>query len=167
MNDASRDAQPGWGIGLKISFALNLFLAALICGHLLRAQMHKNPEISLARALANASASLSEPDAAKFNAVMQHNAPMYADALKRLADARLELRRQISAEPFDSNASRQAFAQWQLSLGNFNHDIGDTLVDALAVISPEGRSRILAARFQAPPGSRTDANASGPQGRTP
>jgi uncharacterized membrane protein len=140
----------GWRWALLGSLVLNLFLAALIGGFLLRTRLHGHiPEMSLARALSNAEATLSPPDAAKFDKVMRQQAPQFADSALQLAKARNELERQITADPFDSRSAKLAYHDWTEKLDKFDHAIGDTLVDALAQVSPEGRRKLIAFRFQA------------------
>jgi len=134
----------GWKVTLLVSLLANLFLIALICGHLLHSRMHaRRAGSSIAHALINAGAALSEPDATVFNAIVRRDAPQYAAAAQRLTTAREELRRQIARNPFDADATRRAYAAWQESLNDYAKDIGSTMVDALDHISPEGRRKIL------------------------
>lgn len=140
---------PAWRrFALPVSVILNLFFVALIGGHVLRTRMDERAAASapLMRALANADAILSAPDAAAFNAVMRHDAPRYVEAAHQLEAARDQLERQITAEPYNPAAVRQALAAWQLSWDRFMGDIGDPLVDALAQVSPEGRRKLVAVR---------------------
>src|SRR6185437_3653581 len=97
---------------LPISILLNLFLVALIGGHLLR---HRSYDVaagspSLPRILANAQASLSAPDAATFGTVMRRDAPRYLESARQLVQARAALEHQITAQPFDAVAAKEAFA---------------------------------------------------------
>jgi uncharacterized membrane protein len=135
-------------IALPASLVLNFFLIALIGGHLLRYQIDDvGPATSLlARALADAEASLSAPDAAAFGAVIRRDAPRYAEAGQQLADARDVLEHQIVAEPFNQAAVRQAFATWHASQNHFFDNFSSTLVEALAQVSPEGRQKLVVER---------------------
>jgi hypothetical protein len=142
---------------LPASVLLNLFLIALIGGHFLR---HRADDVgpgavSLPRILANAQASLSASDAAAFGAVMRRDAPHYLESARKLADARAQLERQVTAQQFNEPAARQAFALWQASANRFFDDIGSTLVEALAHVSPEGRQKLVANRRKAQQGFRT------------
>jgi hypothetical protein len=140
----------GWRWALLGSLVCNLFLAALIGGFLLRTRLHGHiPEMSLARALSNAEATLSPPDAARFDQVMKQQAPQFAASALQFAKARNELEGQIMAEPFDSRTAKLAYRDWTEKLDKFDHAIGDALVDALAQVSPEGRRKLIAYRFQA------------------
>jgi uncharacterized membrane protein len=130
------------------SLVLNLFLLAVIGGHVLR--HNAVPETPgapmLARALANAEASLSPPDAAAFRAIMTRDAPQYVPAARQLGEARAALERQIVAEPFNRQAVHEAFAAWQASWNHFLDTADNPMVDALAHVSPEGRRKLIAGR---------------------
>ncbi|HVY17840.1 MAG TPA: periplasmic heavy metal sensor, partial [Rhodopila sp.] len=108
----------GWHrIALPASIVLNLFLVALIGAHLFRVEHAPTAaESPLARALANAEASLSPTDAAAFRQVLRGDAQRYAGAAMRLSAARDAVRRQIVAEPFDADAVRQALGQWRAAV---------------------------------------------------
>jgi len=141
---------------LPVSILLNLFLVALIGGHLLR---HRSYEVaagspSLPRILANAQASLSASDAAAFGAVMRRDAPGYLESARKLAQSRAALEHQITAQPFDVAATRAAFDAWQVSANRFLSDVSDPLIEALGQISAEGRQRLIASRHKAQQGLR-------------
>jgi Spy/CpxP family protein refolding chaperone len=133
---------------LTASLLFNIFLLAIIGGHVLR--HHGEQGVSalpnLAHALANAEASLPPSDAAKFHDVMTRGAPLYAQSAKQLAEARSALRRQIVTEPFDRQAVHSAFVAWQQSWNRLLDNADDTLIEALAQVSPEGRRKLLAQR---------------------
>jgi uncharacterized membrane protein len=136
----------GWRrFALPASIVLNIFLIAVIGGHVLR---HRAIETSsaapFARALADAMARLSPQDATAFGAVIRRNSPRYAQTAREAADARRKLQAQVIAEPFDANKTREALAAWRAASGRFIDTFGDTLVDALAQVSPEGRRRLVA-----------------------
>ena len=146
MINAGRDV-PRWRrIALPASILLNLFLVAVIGGHMWRVRGHEAAFATpMARVLARAEASLPAQDAAKFGAVIRRDAQRYADAQKRLLDARLELRRQITADQFNQEDVRRALATWQAAWNAFFDDFGNTLVEALAQVSPDGRHKLAAA----------------------
>jgi hypothetical protein len=144
MTDALSPLPQRWRTVLIASLLLNLFCVALTTGFLLHGRHHgRLGAVSLARALANAGASLSGSDATVFNNIVQRDAPRYAEAAQALAKSREELRHQIAADPFNPVEAKQAYAAWQTSLNMFIDDIGDTLIDALNKISPRGRRTIL------------------------
>lgn len=63
-----------------------------------------------------------------------------------MAEARRALERQIAAEPFDPQAAGRALTAWRASWNEYVGDFSGPLVEALAAISPEGRSRLVVAR---------------------
>lgn len=154
----TRPAARGWRrLALPISVLLNLFLVALIGGHFL----HRSLPIAagagpVARALANAEASLPPQDAAAFDAAIRSGAPRYIEAARRLLDARRALGQEITAEPFSPEGVQQALASWRQAWNGFFDAFSGTLVDALAKVSPDGRRKLIAdraaksARFFAP-----------------
>ena len=116
-------------LALSLSLVCNVFLAAVIAGHFLsrRAVPVALPTggTPLARALERTQAVLPAQDAATFRAVLE---------------------REIAAEPFDPQAASQALAAWRTSWNGFVDDFSGPLIEALAAISPEGRSRLVLAR---------------------
>jgi len=133
-------------LALPASLTLNLFLIALIGGHLV--YTHRAERVMttpLARVWANAQASLAPRDAAAFGEVIQRNAPRYAEETRRIGEARRELERQITADPIDPAAAKQAFSAWEITWNQFLDDFGGTLIDALVQVSPEGRRKLIAA----------------------
>jgi uncharacterized membrane protein len=151
-----RFAVPAWRrVALPVSLALNLFLIAVIAGHIIRLrQIAVAPATSMfARALANAEASLSKPDAARFAAVMGRDEPRYSQAVQELAQARAEFERRLTAEPFDKDAADQAFQNWQQSWNNMMNRLRTPLIDALSEVSPEGRQKLVEQRRRAQAGS--------------
>lgn len=134
---------------LTASLLFNVFLLAIIGGHVLRHHGERGVtpmSANLARALADAETSLPPSDAAKFRNVMTRGAPLYAQSAKQLAEARAALQRQIVAEPFDRQAVHSAFVAWQQSWNRLLDNADDTLIEALAQVSPEGRRKLIAQR---------------------
>jgi uncharacterized membrane protein len=138
----------GWRrIALPASIALNLFVIALIGGHLWQAnRAATRPEEPLIRALARAEANLPSRDAAAFGAVMKRNAPQYMPSFRQFIAARRMLQDDIAAPHYDPVAVQRAFTSWQTAWNKFLSDFNPTLVDALAQVSPEGRHKLIAAR---------------------
>lgn len=132
------------------SFVLNLFLLAVIGGHLLRARETGSPAL-LARALAAAENSLDANDAAAFRATLRAEAPRYAEAGVALARSRATLARTITAQPFDPAATRDALLVWRGDWLRFTDAFGGPLVDALTRISPDGRRKLVAERQRVAP----------------
>ncbi len=137
---------PGWRrVALPASIVLNLFLVALIGGHLLSVR-HSEPLAGdpLARALANAEASLSPADAAAFTAALRRDAPNYLEAARQLRTARVQLGREVAADTYDPARVRQALAAWQAAWSHFVDQFSDPLVEALGQVSPAGRHKLIA-----------------------
>lgn len=136
-------------LALPCSLLLNIFLVALICGYMLHRPSSEAPASPLtpgARiwpALAGISARLSQPDAAAFRGTLARGLPRAAASSRDLLAARVELARQVSAEHFDREATRQALMAWRQRWDAFLDDYSDTLVDALAAVSPEGRRELI------------------------
>jgi len=132
---------------LPASVILNLFLIALIAGHLWHAPLFMNIAegrgMPLARALARAEALLPPKDAAAFGAVMRRDAPHLEKSVIELRRARLELDRQIAADPFSPQETREALLATERAWDHFVEDFSGTLVDALGQVSPEGRRKLI------------------------
>jgi uncharacterized membrane protein len=146
----NRYQPPHWRrIVLPASIILNLFFAALVGGYLLYDRVpESNSGSLLARALANAEAVLSPADAAALDAIIRRDGPHYANSADALTKAHQTLKKAILADPFDKEAARQALAEWRAARAGFAEDISDTLIDALARISPDGRRRLMSDRRQ-------------------
>jgi uncharacterized membrane protein len=136
---------PRWRrIALPASIILNLFLIAVIGGHLLNVGRHReNFGLPLARAISRAEELLPPQDAAAFGAVMRRDEAHFAKAAQALRDARQELDRQIVADPFNPAAARQALHATQMAWNQFLDDFSDPLVDGLKQVSPQGRRKLI------------------------
>jgi uncharacterized membrane protein len=133
---------------LPASIVLNLFLAALIGGHLWQGRSNDDGTAGsvLSRALRRAEAALPPNDAAAFGAVLQRDATHYAQSAQQLSDAREAFWRQVTAEHVDRRDLRQALDAWRAAWNRFLDDFSDTIVAALAEVSPEGRRKLTAER---------------------
>jgi uncharacterized membrane protein len=135
-------------IVLPCSLLLNLFFAAVIGGRLYYARADRLDGTSmLSRLQARAEAVLPRQEAQAFKAVIERDAPRFAQTRQQLGTARAELVRQVVADPYDKNATGQALAAWKTAWDSFAADFSGTLVDALAQVSPEGRRKLIAGRF--------------------
>jgi hypothetical protein len=85
---------------------------------------------------------------------MRRDAPRYLESARKLVEARVHFERQITAQPYDAQATKQAFLIWQASADRFLAQISDPLVEALGQISPEGRQKLVASRRRAQQGLR-------------
>lgn len=140
-----RGAKDRTWLVLFLSVCLNIFLIAVIGGHLLhRFSQSERPGVpALMRALERAEANLSPSDAAAFDGVVRKDLPRYVQLVQDIGNARRELEKRIAAEPYDEAAVKQAFAVWRDSWNHFLDAFGNTLVDALGKVSPEGRHKII------------------------
>jgi uncharacterized membrane protein len=136
---------PRWRrIALPASIILNLFLMAVIGGHIWRAHSRNDTVgMPIARAISRAEDVLPPQDAAAFGAVMRRDAAHYALTAQRLRDAREELNRQLVAEPFDPEATRRALQGLETAWAHFLNDFSGTLIEGLSQVSPEGRRKLL------------------------
>lgn len=149
VNDRRAGFDWRW-LALSLSLLCNVFLAAVIAGHFLSRRVGTQAVpiggTPLARALERTQAVLSAKDAATFRSVLERDKPRYAQAAIQVAIARGALEREIAAQPFDPRAASQALAQWRTSWTGFVDDFSGPLIEALAAISPQGRSRLVVAR---------------------
>ena len=132
-------------IALPISLVLNMFLLAFVGGQMLRA----TPEVPrgddpLARILAVADATLPASDARSFRETLLKEEPRYARAVRKVTEARQEMLKQMSADPYDPVATLAALSAMQSAWTEFMDAIGGPLVDAIGQISPEGRRTVVA-----------------------
>lgn len=128
---------------LWLSLVLNAFLVALLGAHLLRAPAphpHHGPEAVIARM----AAVLPPADAARFQADMARGRDAYRSARARLEQAHAAFVATIAHQPYDAAASRAALATWRADLQEFTARFGDSLVTALADVSPAGREKLAA-----------------------
>jgi uncharacterized membrane protein len=146
ITDNSPAVAGGRRIALPVSLVLNLFLLALIGGHVWHNRLQASSDRPLARALADVEATLSPRDGAAFKTAILADQPRFAEAAKKSALARLELGRQITAVPFDPRATQRALEAWHTSWNAFMSDLDEPLVHALAQISPEGRQKLVRQR---------------------
>lgn len=149
----SRRKSERHALGLTVSVILNLFLAALIGGHFLRAHLHRvaAPRAStpMMRQLARIESVLPARDAAEFRSVIERDKPKFSEAAQQLVAARRALRRQVAADPFDPQAAREALAAYRTSWNRFVGDFSGPLIDALSHVSAQGRRRLVAAQRRA------------------
>jgi len=130
---------------LPLSIILNIFLVAVIAGHMIR-QRSEETQTGLAHALANAEKNLPLEDAEKFRDVMRKDGPQFLKAAANLAYARNELEKLVAAETFDAAATAQALDTWENTWVSFVNDFKGTLIEALGKISPEGRRKLVDGR---------------------
>ena len=132
------------GVALRASIVLNLFLAAIIGGHVLRKEIiaRQLPPELIGRVL-YVESRLSPEDARTFRRIMSRDAPTYTAAAAELKKARREINRRVTAEPFDRTAVNEAIVLWGTDWNHFLLAFSHPLVDALAHISPDGRRSLV------------------------
>jgi uncharacterized membrane protein len=144
----------GRQIVLPVSIVLNLFLIALIGGHMWHDHSIRAGSGSpIDRALALAEARLPSKDAAAFGAVIRRDAPQYTDAVQKLMVARREIDRKMAEEQFDRDGMRADLVAWRAAWNQFFDDFTGTIIDAVAQISPEGRRDLVVEHQSARPGT--------------
>ncbi len=147
MTTTGREIRSWRWLALPASIVLNLFFIALIGGHLWQNRSDDGTSgTALSRSLARAEAVLPRQDATAFGAVIRRDAPRYAEAAQRLAEARQEFWREVTAEQFNPDHARQALDAWRAAWNRFLDDFTNTIVAALAEVSPEGRRKLTAQR---------------------
>lgn len=132
---------------LVVSLVVNLFLVAVIGGHVLHSRPSQDTPRSktfIGAVLAHAEAALPPEDAAAFGRVMHRNAGLFVGSAANLSTARADIERQIAEEHLDKDATLAALMRWRVQWNNFFEDFTPTLVEALAEVSPEGRRKLLA-----------------------
>ena len=70
--------------------------------------------------------------------------PRYAQAVTKVIQARQEMLKQMSADPYDPVATLTALSAMQSAWTEFMDAIGGPLVDAIGQLSPEGRRGVVA-----------------------
>jgi uncharacterized membrane protein len=137
-------------LALAVSIILNIFLVALIGGHLWQSRRDDGAAASpLSRALARAEAILPPQDAAAFGVVIRRDAPRYIQAARQLTETRQQFWQKVTAEHVDQHEVRRALDAWRTAWNRFLDDFSDTIVAALAEVSPDGRRTLMAdQRFQ-------------------
>jgi|HubBroStandDraft_1064217.scaffolds.fasta_scaffold02082_2 uncharacterized membrane protein len=129
-----------WRFAFPASLILNCFLIAWVASH--GWHVDERP----ARILANIERNLDPQDAAAFRGVMQRAEPRLAVAAQQVTDARRGLREQLLANPYDPAAAKRALATWRAAGNQFLNEFGDTVIDALGQVSPEGRRKVVSNR---------------------
>jgi uncharacterized membrane protein len=98
------------------------------------------------RMVARIEASLPQADRPVFRGVLDRERESYATALAALRASRAEVDAAMTRDPFDPEALRLAMTGWAERWTSFNARFTETLVHAMAEVSPEGRARIAAAK---------------------
>ena len=132
---------------LWLSVAGNMFCAALIGGHAL--QRHPGPP-GLEGAVARMARDLPPEDSARFLAILANERPWYEQARRRMEESRIALSRSMGRTPYDEQEVRLRMLEFQARWVETSSRFGESLLEALGALSPEGRAR-LADSTQRPP----------------
>lgn len=132
------------------SFALNLFMLALVGAHLLVRPPPGGPQPE--RIIAHMVRELPPEDAERFRAVMATRLPAIEDAHARMEGARRAMAQAIARTPYDEAAVREAMKRWQTAWLAMSDGIGEGMLDAVTTLSPDGRRRLADAGLR--PGRR-------------
>lgn len=125
---------------LWLSVAGNLFGAALIGAHLATREPRHVP--GMAAAAERMARDLSPADAALFRASLERERPWWEMARRRMNEARLDLSTTIERQPYDETAVRAQLDQFNARWAETNGRFGESLLTAIATLSPEGRAKI-------------------------
>jgi len=132
---------------LWASVATNLFLGALIGGHLLTERPNRHGLDSAVERLAH---DLAPDDAARFRRTLAAERPWYDQSRRMLSAARADLARSIAREPWDEAEVRLHMIAFQARWLESSSRFGDGMLVALGTLSPDGRSRIAIATLRGP-----------------
>ena len=125
---------------LFLSVAGNLVALALLVSHLATHRGHGPP--GLEGVVERMARNLPPADAAAFRAVLDRERPWYQQARRRLDDSQANLARSIARDPYDEDAVRQSLQALQAGLQETSGRFNDSLLAAIGVLSPEGRTRL-------------------------
>ncbi len=125
-------------VALGASLALNCVLAGLLFW-----QDNHHPR-GVRGLQARMERVLTDQDRATFHTVMEANRPRYEAAQRAMRQARPLVSKAIGAEPFSEQALREAMAQNRQKWAAFSEAFENSMAEATAAISPEGRRRLLA-----------------------
>ena len=127
---------------LWASVGTNLFLGALIGGHVLNAPPLRP---GLDGAVERLVGTLVPDDADQFRRVLTAERPWYDQSRRMLDAARADLARSIARDPWDEARVRLYMLAFQARWLESSSRFGDGMLVALGTLSPDGRSRIAVA----------------------
>jgi uncharacterized membrane protein len=131
---------------LRISLALNVFFVALIVAHMLRPHLARpQPTPATNGVVARLTAALPADDAAQFRARLNARRADFDPQRARIDTARQALLEAIARDPYETDAVRQALADYQQSWRDFTRHFNPAFLAALEAVSPAGRAQLAAA----------------------
>jgi uncharacterized membrane protein len=135
------------GVSLALNAALLAFPGMLRPGTVVASAHPPRAERSgFERMVGRIEASLPVEDRPAFRQVMEAERSRYAPSLEAVRQARRGVDEAIRRDPFDEAALRAALEAFSARWVAFNDAFGETLVHALAAVSPAGRAQVAAAR---------------------
>ena len=132
---------------LSASLLLNVFLLA----HAVAPVLHPTRPRGFDGMVDRFAHNLPPADADRFRTVMDGERPAFDEARRDMDRARADLSRAIARDPYDPDLARARMSEWQAQLHLMSARIGDTLLTAVPLLTPEGRAR-LADVADHPPG---------------
>lgn len=132
------------GAALGASVALNAALGGLLLAGPGRAPQGGGRGFD--RMVSRIEQALPEADRPAFRAVLDAERDRYEGALAEVRAARRAMDAAMTREPFDPESLRAAMAAWSGRWVAFNAAFADTMVHAMAAVSPQGRAQVAAAR---------------------
>lgn len=135
---------------LWLSLAGNLFMGMIISAHL---AMHRSPgPPGLDGVVEHMARALPDHDAAVFRATLSQERPWYDLARRHMDESRAALSVAIAQQPYDEAQVRTLMHQWQARWVETSNRFGESLLVAIAGLSPDGRARLADAALR--PGRR-------------
>lgn len=131
---------------LWLSLAGNLFAAPLIGAQFF--MRHPPGPPGLEGVVERMARALPPDDAARFRSTLAHERPWYDLARRQMDEARAQLSRAIAQQPYDEAAVRGRMQDWQARWIETSSRFGDSLLTAIAGLSPEGRTRLAEASLR-------------------
>lgn len=141
---------------LLISLAVNLFLGGLFAvGYFKDGRHHRGGHgMSMGMPHHVVARNLSEDERQALRSTMRENRSTFQPLFKDLRDARLALSEAVGADPYDPEATRQAFARMRAGMDALATRSQGALVEAFADLTPETRDKIAEALKQGRRGDR-------------
>lgn len=130
---------------LGLSVALNVFLVAVIAGHLLGPSLAPTTAPRTSGPLGRLLAALPEGEAEKARAVMDRERPSYQPERDHVSVAHQAVAVAIAKTPYDEAALKDALAAWQSSWQGFATRFNLVFVDVVRSLSDEGRADLARA----------------------
>ena len=140
-----------WRVVRRWALTGSLLLNAFLLAHAVAPMFHPARPRGFDGMVEHFAHSLPATDADRLRDVLNSQRPAFDSARREMDRARADLSRAMAADPYDPLLARARMSDWQARLNGMSVRIGDTLLAAVPLLSPEGRSR-LADVANHPPG---------------